>query len=113
MADYKSKNFVGKKTFEGKIEEKISKKSSESKEMIVAVLDKMNVLFTSGMGLVAALAWNEAIKNMFEQIFPAQDKNSIWALFGYAVVVTIIVVMVTYRLTKLLERVKKEDRKKR
>lgn len=111
MFDHNNKNSGDKKTLEGKIEEKINKKSSESKDMIVAVLDKMNVLFTSGMGLVAALAWNEAIKNMFDQIFPQQDKNSIWALFGYAVVVTIIIVMVTYRLTKLLEKLRKDDNK--
>lgn len=103
---------ITKKTLESKIQKEIGK-GKESREMVVAVLDKMNVLFTSGMGLVAALAWNEAIKNMFDQIFPPQDKNSIFALFGYAVVVTIIIVMVTYRLTKLLEKVKKEDKKKK
>jgi hypothetical protein len=102
-----------KKTLETRLEERIKKEGSEGKEMIVAVLDKMNVLFTSGMGLVAALAWNEAIKNMFDQIFPQQDKNSIWALFGYAVVVTIVIVVVTYRLTKLVERFKKTDKNKK
>lgn len=87
----------------------LEKKVGGGKEVVVAVLDKMNTLFTSGMGLVAALAWNEAVKDIFDKAFATQDKNSMWAKFGYAVVVTIIVVMVTYRLTKFIERIKEES----
>lgn len=79
------------------------------KEVVIAVLDKMNTLFTSGMGLVAALAWNEAVKDIFDKAFSETDRNSLWAKFGYAVVVTAIIVMVTYRLTKFIEKIKKDS----
>lgn len=85
-------------------------KKPNGKDVVVAVIDKMNTLFTSGMGLVAALAWNEAVKGLFDQVFKDQNKGSVWAKFGYAFVVTIIIVLVTYRLTKLLEKVKKHEK---
>lgn len=96
---------------------KLEKTVGGGKEVVIAVLDKMNTLFTSGMGLVAALAWNEAVKDIFDRAFATQDKNSMWAKFGYAVVVTVIIVMVTYRLTKFIEKIKKDagmdDKKKK
>jgi hypothetical protein len=33
------------------------------------VLDKFSQLITTALGLVAALAWNTAIQNLFERIF--------------------------------------------
>lgn len=104
------KKIVAKKEIikEIKAESIVKKKVVDGKELVVAVLDKMNTLFTSGMGLVAALAWNEAVKNMFDQVFGQNNKNSIWAMFGYALVVTLIVVLVTFQLTKLVEKIKKK-----
>ena len=33
------------------------------------VLDKFAELITTALGLVAALAWNTAIQNLFDQVF--------------------------------------------
>ncbi|MFA6197563.1 MAG: DUF5654 family protein [Patescibacteria group bacterium] len=67
------------------------------------VIKSMITLATSAFGLVAALAWNEAIQSLFKQIFGA--KGSLISLFLYAVAVTIIAVLVTSRLGKIAERV--------
>lgn len=64
-------------------------------------------LATSGFGLVAALAWNNAIQALFKQIFG--EAGNIISLFGYAVVITVVIVFVTTRLAKLAERVEKQS----
>ena len=62
----------------------------------------------AGMGLVAALAWNEAIKKLFVRIFGEQSSGDIVAMFIYAGVITIVVVLITVRLTRILERMKRK-----
>ena len=46
----------------------------------------------AGMGLVAGLAWNEAIKALIEYLYPL-DQNSLLAKFIYAALITVIIVM--------------------
>lgn len=60
-------------------------------------------LVTSAFGLVAALAWNEFIKEVVrEYIQPiAGGSSGIISLFIYALIVTILAVVVTYNLTKI------------
>ena len=52
--------------------------------------------------MVAALAWNEAIKSLFENLF--QNKATIISKFAYAFVVTIILVIVSMQLSKLAKK---------
>lgn len=51
------------------------------------------------LGLVAGLAWNDAIKALIEMVFPV-DKSGILIKFVYAVLVTVIVVMATRYILK-------------
>ena len=55
------------------------------------VLDKMSALVTAAFGLVAALAWNDAIKAIFKEVFG--DSNAIVPMLIYASMVTIIAVI--------------------
>ncbi len=57
------------------------------------VREKIAVLLTTAFGLVAALAWNGAIRAIFVKIFGTAD--TVVGMLTYAVVVTIIVVIVT------------------
>ena len=57
------------------------------------VIEKVSALVTAAFGLVAALAWNTAIQEIFRLIFG--DQSGVWAMIFYAVVVTIIAVVVT------------------
>ena len=72
------------------------------------VLDKLVELITAAFGLVAALAWNTAIQELFTMIFP--EAGDLIAKFLYAVVVTVLVVFVTIRLGRLAERAKEQER---
>lgn len=67
------------------------------------LLKQMVVLSTSGFGLVAALAWNEAIQSFVtEYIIPYISVGSgIISRFIYAFLITAIAVFVTYQLAKL------------
>ena len=66
------------------------------------LIDQMVTLATSGFGLVAALAWNEAVqafvKDYLERYFP---ESAIWGKFIYALVITSLAVLITYYLSRL------------
>lgn len=77
------------------------------KKFKLEVLEKMSALITAGLGLVAALAWNEAIKKLFVVIFGEQ--SNLAAMFGYAAFVTVIVVFLTIKISSLASKLKQDD----
>jgi hypothetical protein len=54
------------------------------------ILDKFSQLITTALGLVAALAWNDAIQTLFQQ-FLSTAGGALAAKLFYAVLVTIVV----------------------
>ena len=78
-----------------KIKNEIKKINEELKE-------KTLTLILGGFGLVAALAWNEAIKTLFETFFPKE--SALIGKFIYAIIVTIIVVLASSQLTKISQQ---------
>lgn len=81
-------------------------KIENNKGIQLAILKQMVTLATSGFGLVAALAWNNVIQdlvnNHIKPYFPAG--GSLFSLFFYAILITTLAVIVTYNLTKVVER---------
>jgi len=73
------------------------------------VITQIAALLTAAFGLVAALAWNGAIQAIFKQVFGTVD--SIGAQLGYAIIVTIIAVVVTIYIARLASSAKSEERK--
>jgi tryptophan-rich sensory protein len=61
--------------------------------------EKVITLILGGFGLVTALAWNEAIKTLFETLFP--KKSELVGKFIYAAIVTIIVVLLSLQFKKI------------
>jgi hypothetical protein len=57
----------------------------------------------TSFGLVAGLAWNDAIKSMIEEFFPLH-KDTVKAKTVYAVVITAIVVLVSIYLSRLFKK---------
>ncbi len=73
----------------------------EAKDKLRKELFKTMVqLATAGFGLVAALAWNEAIQSAIKEIVPMGGSTIISKLV-YALIVTAIAVFVTYSLGKM------------
>ncbi len=79
---------------------------NKAKKLQLEVLEKLSQLVTAGLGLVAALAWNSLIQDLFSKIFGTQ--SDLWAKFGYALVVTIIVVILTLQISRTASRLKEE-----
>lgn len=77
------------------------------------ILDKFSQLVTTALGLVAALAWNEAIQQLFNQIF-GEAGGALAAKFFYAFLVTLVVIFATIAVSRAAERAKKleEERNK-
>ena len=88
-----------------------NKQSKESKKLHLEVVKQMVTLSTAGFGLVAALAWNEAIQAFVKQYIDQYISvgSGIISRFIYAIIITAIAVLVTYQLTKLSEKNGKED----
>jgi len=80
----------------------------EEKEppMKILIVDKMSALIAVAFGLVAALAWNEAIKAIFKEIFGTAD--SVVPLLIYAITVTIAAVILTILVARQLSKMKAE-----
>ena len=57
----------------------------------------------ASLGLVASLAWNEAIKSAIEYFFPFRS-DTLTAKFLYAIILTGIIAAITAYLVGLLER---------
>lgn len=82
-------------------------KKEEDKKLHTEVVRQMLTLATSGFGFVAALAWNnvvqEFVKTYIKRFIPGGD-SGILSLLVYAVIVTILAVLITYNLSKFLKK---------
>ncbi len=79
--------------------------SKKTKTLHRELLKQMVTLSTAGFGLVAALAWNDAIQSFVKEYI---DKylsvgSGIISRFIYAILITAIAVLITYQLTKIVD----------
>ncbi len=79
--------------------------TKSSDEFKVQLLETFASLITAAFGLVAALAWNETIKQAVAQVF--SNGNDLMGLFVYAVIVTILAVIMTLLIARSLSKAKK------
>lgn len=66
------------------------------------IIEKIAALVIAAFGLIAALAWNGAIQAIFKEVFGTAE--GLGPMLIYAVVVTVIAVLVTFWLAKLAEK---------
>jgi hypothetical protein len=67
-----------------------------------AMVQTMISLASASLGLVAALAWNEAIKALLAEL---NLGDSLAGLFTYAIIATVIAVLVLIWLGKIASRI--------
>ncbi len=82
----------------------------ENKSFRSEFLKTMVQLATAGFGVAAALAWNEAIKKFIDR-FIAPGSGFISSLI-YAIIVTLVAVMVAYWLGRLTQEAHQKEEKK-
>jgi hypothetical protein len=71
-------------------------------EMKSQVGETIATLVTTAFGLIAALAWNEAIKAMIVEF--VGKGNGITGLLIYAIIITIIAVIATILIARLISK---------
>jgi membrane protein YdbS with pleckstrin-like domain len=81
----------------------------ENDTFTVQVLEAMSALIISAFSLVAALAWNEAIKALIAEFLGADDMVG---LFVYAIIVTVIAVIMAIFITRSIRKAKASSRAK-
>lgn len=83
-------------------------KDKKDKSFHRELIEQFITLSTSGFGLVAALAWNEAVqafvKEFIQPYFP--DQSGALSKFIYAILITGFAVLITYQLSRLASRFK-------
>lgn len=84
----------------------IKKVTREIKKTQLAVLKQVVKLATSGFGLVAALAWNNVIKEFVDTYVKRYLPNGsgLVSLLIYAIAVTALAVIVTLHLSQLIKK---------
>jgi len=92
---------------ENQNERPVKKISKRVKGLTREVSAQILNLATSSLGLVAALAWNDAVQSIFKEYFPTS--SGVVAKIIYALVVSVLIVIVTVNLTKL-SRIAKGDK---
>lgn len=84
----------------------MAKKSEKERYFHQELIQQLVTLSTSGFGLVAALAWNEAIqsfvKEYIQKFYP--DQAGVIAKFIYAIIITVFAVFITYQLSRFASR---------
>ena len=75
------------------------------------VIEKLATLITASFGLVAALAWNDAIKALFKGPCGSEGAGALCRLSSggpwvYAIIVTILAVIATIWIAKIAEKAK-------
>lgn len=78
-------------------------KVNKDKKIHKELLAQMVTLSTAGFGLVAALAWNEAVQSFVkEYVDPFLPGGSgVFSRFFYAILITGLAVLITYQLSRL------------
>ena len=76
--------------------------------MTSEVLDKFAELITTALGLVAALAWNTAIQNLFDKVF-GEVGGKLAGQVLYATLITIVVIFATLSVSRAAERAKRAE----
>jgi hydrogenase-4 membrane subunit HyfE len=84
----------------------IEKIKKESEELKSVVWEKTIGYIIAALSLVAGLAWSDTLKAIIEALFPF-GKESIWLMILYAVVITLIVVLASFYLTRAINKEQK------
>ncbi len=74
-----------------------------TKETTKMVLQSMITLSSAALGLVAALAWNDAIKETIRQLLGGDE--SLASKYTYAIFATVIAVIVVIMLSRIAAKV--------
>ena len=84
--------------------------TEKQKQIHIEVVKQMLTLATSGFGLVAALAWNNVIRELVDNYIAKYlpQGSGLISLLLYAIVVTVLAVIVTLQLSHVVTKLEEE-----
>lgn len=82
----------------------IDRLKSESSRLRAEARERLLGYIVGAFGLIAGLAWNDAVKALIDYIFPASSTHTLLAKFVYAIAITLFVVVVTVYVTSILKK---------
>jgi len=84
--------------------------TEKQKQIHIEVVKQMLTLATSGFGLVAALAWNSVIQEFVNSYIKKwlPDNSGVLSLLIYAVIVTMLAVIITLQLSRVVAKLEEE-----
>ncbi len=86
-------------------QKKLTQRKQKDRVFHKELISQLLTLSTSAFGLAAALAWNETIQQTVKEfIEPRLPGSGILSRFIYAIIVTLLGVIITFQLSKLAQR---------
>ena len=86
-----------------------------AKPFKLQLVETFATLMTAAFGMIAALAWNQAIKALVDKFFDTED--ALIPLFIYALIITVIavicIILIARTLGKLKDSMEAEEEKKK
>ncbi len=80
-------------------------KAEKEKSFKRELIEQLITLSTSGFGLVAALAWNEAIQQAVKDfIEPRIPGSGLLSKLTYALLISFLAILITYQLSRLASK---------
>lgn len=71
-------------------------------------IEQVFTLFTAAVGLMAALAWNDAVQALINEFFP--HKEGLPGRFIFAILITLIAVILTGLFSDFIDEIENPDR---
>jgi len=96
-----------KQLYQTKVE--LRKLKEEKNKIETAFKRRTEGYIITAFGIVAGLAWNEAVKALMNYLFPI-EKDTILAKFLYAIIMTVILVLISLYVVRFIN--KKDDKSK-
>jgi len=74
----------------------------EQRKLRAAVHERMSGAIIGAFGLVAGIAWNDAVRAAIDHFYPPGDGGGLVPKFLYAIIVTVIVSILIYLVSRWL-----------
>ena len=85
-----------------KIEELLKKYELEN--IHIDFFEKLSLLFIASLGIITAVSWDQVLKIIVERLF--EEVSDVWMKIIYALIVTVLTVLVSILVNKILNKKK-------
>ena len=82
-------------------------KKTDAQDIKTEFVGRIVIIIIAGLGLITVLAWDEALKDLYKAI--VTNSESLFGKFGYAIIITLVSVLVSIILTRAFMKKKIEN----